>query len=84
MLFLRLMLHSICHLCAQNTNSTDDDSDEPKGDSTVELMPNPDKLDIYDDSDTAWIEKAVLDVAYYLRAHKFNDFDRRLVEIVFG
>ncbi|PSN44345.1 hypothetical protein C0J52_11096 [Blattella germanica] len=27
--------------------------------------------------DTKWVSSAVRDVAYYLRAHKFNDFDRR-------
>lgn len=24
-----------------------------------------------------WINEAILDVAFYLRLHKFNDFDRR-------
>jgi len=24
-----------------------------------------------------WADEAVLDVAFYLRLHKFNDFDRR-------
>lgn len=30
-----------------------------------------------DRSDEEWVKYAVLDVAYYLRAHKFNDYDRR-------
>lgn len=25
----------------------------------------------------SWADEAVLDVAFYLRLHKFNDFDRR-------
>jgi len=25
----------------------------------------------------SWIDEAILDVAFYLRLHKFNDFDRR-------
>jgi hypothetical protein len=28
-------------------------------------------------SDEEWLNRAVQDIAYYLRAHKFNDFDRR-------
>lgn len=32
---------------------------------------------IVDRSEEEWVKDAVLDVAYYLRAHKFNDFDRR-------
>ena len=31
-------------------------------------------------SDEEWLKTAVLDIAYYLRAHKFNDFDRRYHE----
>jgi hypothetical protein len=27
-----------------------------------------------------WMNRAVQDIAYYLRAHKFNDFDRRYHE----
>jgi hypothetical protein len=32
-------------------------------------------LDRTDDEE--WLHTAVQDIAYYLRAHKFNDFDRR-------
>ena len=71
-----LILRSYC-LDEQNTTPENDTIDETKGDSTLELAPNPDNLDIYDDSDTEWIKKAVVDVAYYIRSHKFNDFDRR-------
>jgi hypothetical protein len=28
-------------------------------------------------ADEEWLHRAVQDIAYYLRAHKFNDFDRR-------
>jgi hypothetical protein len=31
-------------------------------------------------SDEEWLNTAVQDIAYYLRAHKFNDFDRRYHE----
>ena len=31
-------------------------------------------------ADEEWLYTAVQDVAYYLRAHKFNDFDRRYHE----
>lgn len=71
-----LILRSYC-LDEQNTTPESDTIDETKGDSTLELAPNPDHLDIYDDSDTEWIKEAVVDVAYYIRSHKFNDFDRR-------
>jgi hypothetical protein len=30
--------------------------------------------------DKEWLNSAVQDIAYYLRAHKFNDFDRRYHE----
>jgi hypothetical protein len=31
-------------------------------------------------ADEEWLHTAVQDIAYYLRAHKFNDFDRRYHE----
>jgi hypothetical protein len=31
-------------------------------------------------TDEEWLHTAVQDIAYYLRAHKFNDFDRRYNE----
>ena len=31
-------------------------------------------------TDEEWLQTAVQDIAYYLRAHKFNDFDRRYHE----
>lgn len=31
-------------------------------------------------ADKEWLHTAVQDIAYYLRAHKFNDFDRRYHE----
>lgn len=32
-------------------------------------------------ADEEWLHTAVQDIAYYLRAHKFNDFDRRYHEV---
>jgi len=37
-------------------------------------------LDRTDNEDEKWLHTAVQDIAYYLRAHKFNDFDRRYHE----
>lgn len=32
---------------------------------------------IEDQIEEEWVNEAVRDVAYYLRSHKFNDYDRR-------
>jgi len=37
-------------------------------------------LDRTDEEEKEWLHTAVQDIAYYLRAHKFNDFDRRYHE----
>ncbi len=54
-------------------------TDDTVDDTTIELEAEEAKFDLYDEGDTKWIKKAVVEVAYYLRMHKFNDYDRRLV-----
>lgn len=79
-LSLILILHKNNCFDAQDITTEDNITvNETKGDSTIEMIPDSDQLDIYDDSDTEWIKTAVVEVAYYLRSHKFNDFDRRSV-----
>lgn len=38
-----------------------------------------DELEDYDENEKRWIHDAVVNVAYYLRFHKFNNYDRRSV-----
>lgn len=51
---------------------------DTKGDSTLELEGET-QIDLYDEQETNWIRKAVVSVGYYLRKHKFHEWDRRLV-----
>lgn len=41
-----------------------------------------DSFDEFDDDNEEWMKEAILDVAYYIRSHKFNNYDRRFVFII--
>jgi hypothetical protein len=38
---------------------------------------HPDGMPQEEDLSQLWVQEAIRDVGYYLRSHKFNDFDRR-------
>jgi hypothetical protein len=51
------------------------DFDEPEKEVEDEIDEEPTPINGM--ADEKWMNKAIRDIAYYLRAHKFNDFDRR-------
>jgi hypothetical protein len=51
--------------------------DETEENPPVETESTPVDDDMNKMLDEEWLKTAVQDIAYYLRAHKFNDFDRR-------
>lgn len=55
----------------------DEDEDDTDENLTVDAESTPVDDEMDDVSDEEWMETAVRDIAFYLRSHKFNDFDRR-------
>lgn len=61
--------------------SIDDESDEPDILSPSLITEQDDSQSNADDlADEKSVTEAIKDVAYYLRSHKFNDFDRRFYQ----
>ena len=52
-------------------------TNDTQGDTTIQI--EEEEIEVYDEADTAWIHDAVVNVGYYLRSHKFNEWDRRFV-----
>jgi hypothetical protein len=66
----------------EDDKDEDEDEDEEETDENLtenaENAPVDDETDETDDtSDEEWMNTALQDIAFYLRSHKFNDFDRR-------
>jgi hypothetical protein len=61
----------------QQEEDEDEDEDETEENPPVETESTPVDDETNKMSDEEWLNTAVQDIAYYLRAHKFNDFDRR-------
>ena len=74
-IFVLLLTHQSTVIAIENVTVITNDT---KGDTTIQIEED-EEIDIYDESDTAWMEDAIVNVAYYLRSHKFNEWDRRLV-----
>jgi hypothetical protein len=55
----------------------DEDEDDTDENLTVDAESTPEDDEMDDLSDEEWMKTAVRDIAFYLRSHKFNDFDRR-------
>lgn len=57
----------------------DDDNDDADDDNDDKQPPEgrPSESTTTTAAGKDWADEAVLDVAFYLRLHKFNDFDRR-------
>jgi hypothetical protein len=53
-------------------------NNDTKGDTTIQIG-GEEEIHMYDETDIAWIPEAIVNVAYYLRSHKFNEWDRRFV-----
>lgn len=70
-----IVILSLLHFVnSQEKETEEDEAIEIEGDETEDL-------DTYDESDKKWVKDAVQTVAYYLRSHKFNNFDRRYVNL---
>lgn len=78
LLWLFTHMNLITVSCILNKTLEDND-DDTKGDIIIELVPDDPGIDTYDQNDVKWIQTAIINIGYYLRSHKFNEFDRRLV-----
>jgi hypothetical protein len=61
----------------QQGEDEDEDEEETNENPPVETESTPVDDEMNKALDEEWLNTAVKDIAYYLRAHKFNDFDRR-------
>jgi hypothetical protein len=52
----------------------DEEETDEKHAADTEATPEDEEKDLWDED---WLKVAVRDIAFYLRSHKFNDFDRR-------
>jgi hypothetical protein len=61
----------------QDVTQQEENEDETEENPPVKTESTSAEDDMNNISDEEWLRTAVQDIAYYLRAHKFNDFDRR-------
>jgi hypothetical protein len=69
----------------EGQDDTQEEEDESEPEESISVEPEA-EIEAVDEEteplngtpDEAWLNTAVRDIAYYLRAHKFNDYDRRL------
>ena len=85
-LLLFLLLLNIVSTDNIDKDVDDDNDDEEETETEEDVQEGESEEDVEENNatettgeteDLYWVSSAVNDVAYYLRAHKFNDFDRR-------